>query len=522
MRNYLLFLIALVSAVCFANLPPTALKGGNEAGLKTTFNFNLGAMPVTRNGTSVTFGTMPVSGGGTGLTSLAQYSILSGDGQSPVNPIMPSASGTLMFSTGAGSFPIFRSLTYGDVSTALGFFPVESIAANEPFYLTGPASSPTLNMYTSGAVSGSLYTKVYVDGYGRVTSGSTLINSDLPDSGVAAATYPKVTVNSKGVVTSGTVLTTSDLPYSGVVSGAYTKVQVTSAGTITSGTTLVESDIPNLQTTKITSGVFTVANGGTGSSSATTAFDNLAPSTSKGDLLGHNGTNTDRLPVGTNGQYLVADSTNALGIAWTSTTSSTSPPTVNRYTTFSNTYTTPAGAKYLKVYVAGGGGGTGTASNGNGSGSSFVGGITSISGAGGSAGLTVAGVGGDGGLSTVSGATIIMSKQGERGQGSSTCTTNVDIMGAQGGGTLFAAGGAGGYAGNAVSVKDGPGAGAGGMGCSGAGSLGRGGGGGGGSSISMIYAPLAASYAVIVGSGGVAGTSGGPGASGTVVVETYY
>lgn len=326
--KYILILLTFFSAIAFANLPPTQLKGGNETKLSTTFNFNLGAMPVSRTGTSVTFGTMPVSGGGTGLTSLGQYSILSGNGQSPVQQIAPSASGTILFSTGAGSFPSFRSLVFDDVTSALGYTPVEFISVTEPFYLTGPASSPTLNMFLSGAISGSTYTKVNVDGFGRVTSGTTLINSDLPDSGVAADTYTKVAVNSKGVVTSGTTLINSDLPdsgivsgtyvkttfnskgiatsgtslvyddlpLSGVVSGTYTKVQVTSAGTITSGTTLVESDIPNLQTTKITSGVFTVSNGGTGVSSVTT-----------GDLLVGSGTALIKLPSGVSGTVLTSD-----------------------------------------------------------------------------------------------------------------------------------------------------------------------------------------------------------------------
>lgn len=59
-----------------------------------------------------------------------------------------------------------------------------------------------------------------------------------------------------------------------------------------------------------------IANGGTGQTGATAAFDALSPNTTKGDIAVHNGTNNVRLPVGTNGQVIVADSAEAAGIKW--------------------------------------------------------------------------------------------------------------------------------------------------------------------------------------------------------------
>lgn len=47
-------------------------------------------------------------------------------------------------------------------------------------------------------------------------------------------------------------------------------------------------------------------------------FNNLSPLTTKGDVLSHNGTNNVRVPVGTNGQTLIADSSAANGIVWAS------------------------------------------------------------------------------------------------------------------------------------------------------------------------------------------------------------
>ena len=51
-----------------------------------------------------------------------------------------------------------------------------------------------------------------------------------------------------------------------------------------------------------------------------TAFNELSPMTTKGDLLVRNATVTTRLPVGTNGQRLQADSTQASGLIWTTPT----------------------------------------------------------------------------------------------------------------------------------------------------------------------------------------------------------
>jgi hypothetical protein len=57
-----------------------------------------------------------------------------------------------------------------------------------------------------------------------------------------------------------------------------------------------------------------IANGGTGQTSQTAGFNALSPLTTKGDLIVHNGTNNIRLPVGTNGQVLTADSGEASGL----------------------------------------------------------------------------------------------------------------------------------------------------------------------------------------------------------------
>lgn len=59
-----------------------------------------------------------------------------------------------------------------------------------------------------------------------------------------------------------------------------------------------------------------IASGGTGQITATAAFDALGPGTTKGDIVGHDGTNHVRVPVGTNGYILSANSAQSTGLEW--------------------------------------------------------------------------------------------------------------------------------------------------------------------------------------------------------------
>ena len=59
-----------------------------------------------------------------------------------------------------------------------------------------------------------------------------------------------------------------------------------------------------------------ITNGGTGQSTQTAAFDALAPTTTKGDLIVHDGTDNIRVAVGSNGMVPFADSGATSGIEW--------------------------------------------------------------------------------------------------------------------------------------------------------------------------------------------------------------
>jgi len=66
----------------------------------------------------------------------------------------------------------------------------------------------------------------------------------------------------------------------------------------------------------ISSGVFPISRGGTGQTAKTAAFDALAPTTTKGDLIVFNGVDNVREPVGSDNQVLIADSAQETGVKW--------------------------------------------------------------------------------------------------------------------------------------------------------------------------------------------------------------
>ena len=214
-------------------------------------------------------------------------------------------------------------------------------------------------------------------------------------------------------------------------------------------------------------------------------------------------------------------------------------PTVQRFTTGSGTYTTPAGVTYITVEMVGGGGGGG--GSGTTAGSAATNGtdttfgsalLTAGAGALGSRG----GAGGNGGTATVNSPAIALVSlsgaigQGYQGQNSGTSTASPQIMGSMGGASAFggAGGGAqsGGNGSNAVTNSGGGGGGAGAT-ATGASNTGGSGGGSGAYIKAMITAP-SATYSYVVGaagSGGGAGTSGqtgGNGGSGVIIVTEYY
>jgi hypothetical protein len=109
-------------------------------------------------------------------------------------------------------------------------------------------------------------------------------------------------------------------------------LRITSAGAIdtTLGLGIVHSSAAGILTSSAVdlasadvTGILPRGNGGTGVSATTIVdlFNQLDPLTTKGDILGHDGTDSVRVPVGADGSFLTADSAQATGLSYTSPSS---------------------------------------------------------------------------------------------------------------------------------------------------------------------------------------------------------
>lgn len=204
-------------------------------------------------------------------------------------------------------------------------------------------------------------------------------------------------------------------------------------------------------------------------------------------------------------------------------------PTVQRFTSGSGTYTTPAGATWLEVMLVGGGAGGG---GGNNSGSATAGGNTTFgtfTAGGGSP--AVGGVGGSGGAVGGAGTPNLVAVGGGFGNdGTHSVASGAVGTGGMGGGSSLGGSGRGAQSSNTgqnAMANSGSGGGGGGVNAA-ASAVSGGGGGGSGATIKTIITSPATTYSYSVGAGGAgasAGTNGGAGgngAAGLIVVVEHY
>ena len=179
-----------------------------------------------------------------------------------------------------------------------GSFSATSISAS----LNGTAT------YAIGPSSGS--------GHGAVTlNGSNQFQSVAPST---AGNY----LRSNGTDWAASGIQASDVPtLNQNTTGTAANITATSNSTLT---TLPSLSLPGSQVTGNISGnaanvtgTVAIANGGTGQTSQTAAFNALSPLTTKGDIVVHSGTNNVRQAIGSDGQVLIADSAQTNGVRWT-------------------------------------------------------------------------------------------------------------------------------------------------------------------------------------------------------------
>lgn len=411
---------------------------------------------------------------------------------------------------------------------------------------SGADSTKKIALSASNITTGNTRTLTVPDASGTLLLSGSVANADIA-SGAAISLSKLATVTASralasdvsGLITASST-TSTELGY---VSGVTSAIQTQLNAKVGNSIVTAKGD---LVTATAASTPINLAVGSNGQvlvadSSQTTGLKwatntPTLPLTTKGDLLGYDTAN-NRVPVGSNGQVLTADSTQALGVKW-----ATLPTlTQQKFTSSSGTYTTPAGVRYIRIrLVGGGGGGGGSGTSGTGT-AGTSGGTTCFSSAasctgtiyaqatGGSPGQASSnGTSVAGGTPTINAPAFGVSFAGAGGGGQTVITgTGYFAPGGAGGASPF--GGAGGASVNQAGQAAGSGTGSGGAGGGGASTnvIGGGGGGAGGYVDAYITSP-AASYFYSVGAAGTAGTAGtsgfagGAGGSGIIIVEEYY
>jgi hypothetical protein len=375
----------------FLNLLNKANTGGG-AGTVTSVNVSGGTTglttsggPVTTSGTITLAGTLDVDNGGTGATTASgartnlDVPSTTGSGATGTwNIDILGNSGTVtngVYTTGSYADPtwitsiagskvtgnitgqagsVANALTAGtgisynvgttyDGSVAVT---INNSAPDQVVSLTGGTGISTSGTYPSFTITNTAPDQVVslTAGTGMSVTGTypsfTLTNT-APDQVVSltgagttsiSGTYPNFTITSNDQYV-GTVTSVSG---TGTVNGISLSGTVTSSGSLTLGGTLTGVDL----TTQVT-GTLPIANGGTGQTTASAAFNALSPVTSTGDLIIGNGANSStRLPIGANNYVLTSNGTTAV---WAVATGSGATIT-NDTSTSTNVYPTFAAA----------------------------------------------------------------------------------------------------------------------------------------------------------------------------------
>lgn len=325
------------------------------AGANNTIGWS-GTLSAARGGLGIgsyTIGDLPYASGTTAFSKLAGVAtgnalISGGVATAPswgkigltthVSGILPGANG----GTGNGFFAV------SGPTTSLKTFALPDASANiltDNAVVTGAQggtgvnnSGKTITLGGNLTLSGSFGTTITVTGTTSVTlpTSGTLVNSAVTTlssltsigtigTGVWQGTVIDAQYGGTGVNNAGKTITLAgNLVTSGANSLTLTTTGATNVTLPTSGT-LVNSAVTTLSSLAsigtIATGTWNatpigILYGGTGATTQTAAFNALAPTTTKGDIIVMDGSNDIRFAVGTNGQVLSANSGTASGLQW--------------------------------------------------------------------------------------------------------------------------------------------------------------------------------------------------------------
>ena len=288
-------------------------------------------------------GVVAIANGGTGLSS------------TPTNGQLDIGNGTgFVRSTLTAGSNVVITNTPGTITISAPNAGVASITSTSPVVISGTSVvdislatgyGDTQNPYASKTAN---YILATPNGTAGVPTFRAIVANDIPTlnqntTGTASNVTGVVAISNGG--TGQSTQTAAITALTGTqISGYYLRSNGTSAVL----SAIQAADVPTLnQNTTGTAGNVTgtvaIANGGTGQTTANPAFNALAPTTTKGDLIVSNGTANVRQAVGADTYVLTADSTTTSGIKWAASTGS-GLTISNDTTTATNLYPTFAAA----------------------------------------------------------------------------------------------------------------------------------------------------------------------------------
>jgi len=311
------------------------LLTSNGAGVAPTFQqINLGT-------SAAITGTLGVGNGGLGATSFTNYAPIIYNGTNFVSAATGlSNSGYILTSNGSGSAPTwqaapgtgtvtsvamtvpsFLSISGSPITTsgtlAVSLSGTALPIANGGTGVTSVTTSPTASAFAGWDANKNLSANNFLAGYTTTTQSASLVTLTVSSTQQQFFTGSlgqnvKMPVTSTLVLGQSWIITNNGTGNVNVYSSDNVHIIVTVNPGMTAVVTCISlsgTDNTSWSYTNTFQTPLTVLNGGTGASDRATAFDNLSPTTLRGDTIYHGATHNNRLAIGTNGQVLTSNGT---------------------------------------------------------------------------------------------------------------------------------------------------------------------------------------------------------------------